>query len=440
MQRFGEFSINSIDENIIDSIPINTVKNHSFVWKQFIDFCKVRNYTLNGETSLENIANILKDWAFNMRRQNGEEYKEQTVKTIWNVTAKMCMEKYKTDYGISFNPFTQSEFKSARDAKNAKRRRLQTQPDKRKESSTFLKYNEFQNLVNHCNEDEPNGLQKKVFFIFSYELAWRGGEGCNCFLSYFKEERDNTGTKTGRIEYNPIFSKTTQGGERPCASSKWLVRNTKNPDICPIRLYGKFLLKRQNNKSERFFLTVNPNWMKSGHWYKNMPVGRNEIAKWTKTEAKNAGLDICSRKITNHSLRATAVSKLAKSGVGEQELIQITGHSSAKSIKSYIQMDQDHHQNIIERMRDNNSSSEAVQPQANMPSTSSMFLTESLATSHQNIIERVRDNNSSSEAIQPQANMPSSSSMSLTENLATSHQNHVVYYQNCTFNVDTFQS
>lgn len=64
----------------------------------------------------------------------------------------------------------------------------------------------------------------------------------------------------------------------------------------------------------------------------------------------------------NHSARATAVSNLAKKEVSEQQLIKITGHSSSQSIKPYLQLDSEHHQNIIESMRSNfpNTSSTTV--------------------------------------------------------------------------------
>jgi hypothetical protein len=61
--------------------------------------------------------------------------------------------------------------------------------------------------------------------IASVEHAWRGGEASNCLLHYFRKETENDGTMTGRIEYNPVFTKTTQGGSQKCANSKWLIQN-----------------------------------------------------------------------------------------------------------------------------------------------------------------------------------------------------------------------
>jgi hypothetical protein len=101
------------------------------------------------------------------------------------------------------------------------------------------------------------------------------------------------------------------------------------------------------------FLTPNPSWQnqQSIGRFKNTPVGRNQISSWMAESAKNWYRFKKKKKITNHSVRATAVSNLAKQGVGEQQLIKITGHSSAHSIRPYLQMDMEHHQTIINSMR-----------------------------------------------------------------------------------------
>lgn len=86
-----------------------------------------------------------------------------------------------------------------------------------------------------------------------------------------------------------------------------------------------------------------------------MPLGKNTISEWTKSSAEAIGLDINKKKITNHSNRATAVSLLVKSGVEEQQLIKITGHNNSNSIKPYLNIDDEHHNKIINNMRGNTS-------------------------------------------------------------------------------------
>ena len=81
----------------------------------------------------------------------------------------------------------------------------------------------------------PDGLQRKLFHVISYELAWRRGEGSSCLIHNFHEERDHNGFLSGRIEYNPIFTKTCQGGSKKLSDSKWLTTNKESPDVCPVR-------------------------------------------------------------------------------------------------------------------------------------------------------------------------------------------------------------
>jgi hypothetical protein len=42
----------------------------------------------HGNTSVGYIVLVIKDWDFNMKRKDGEEYMENVVKTMWNITAK----------------------------------------------------------------------------------------------------------------------------------------------------------------------------------------------------------------------------------------------------------------------------------------------------------------------------------------------------------------
>ena len=123
------------------------------------------------------------------------------------------------------------------------------------------------------DENTPDGLQRKFFHIAASELAWRGNGAVFLLLEYFKEEKYNNGASTGRLEYNPIFAKTAQGGVSRTCKSKWLGKNLVNPDLCSA-----------NIKTNRLFLTVNQKWKQNHNspWFKNCPAGINIIRNWTK--------------------------------------------------------------------------------------------------------------------------------------------------------------
>lgn len=363
MNRFGECSKDEINQNINYCIPPNTVATQSSIWRQFSTFCDAKGYKFERDTSIDKLNDILQDWAFNMRKCNGEDYKEAVVKTIWNTTAKMLQSKYYNEFNIVFNPFTDVQFNASRAARNAKRKILQTQPEKRKSSASALNKSEIFTMAKLYNENEPDGLQKKLYHILAFELAWRGGEATYCKTTYFQSEIDNNGKETGRIEYNPLFSKTRQGGDNKLCDSKWITPNILEQDICPVRLFKKFMEKRGTSITvNRLFLAPNPFWQKSSSkgWYKNVPIGINKISKWTKCSAQRIGIDVKRVKITNHSNRAAAVSELSKSGIEEQSLIKITGHSNSTSIKPYLQIDKEHHSNIIQSMRLNQETTTTV--------------------------------------------------------------------------------
>lgn len=380
MSRFGVCSLSTIDKKVKGNVPINTEKAKKTVWNQFTTFCTEREYTLSAETSEAQLANIMKDYAYNMKKMDGEDYKEGTIKTMWNQTAKLLQEKYLNDFDIKINPFSDAAFKTARGARDAKRKALQSIPEKRRASAAALEEKDWDAMTTVWDEETPDGLQKKLFMIISVELAWRGGEGSMASIHHFKAEQRNDGETTGRIEYNPIFSKTTQGGDKKLSDSKWLVENREIPDKCPVRLFQKLREKRDANiKSDRLFLTQNPFWNKvpGARWYKDSPVGQNTISKWVKESAQKAGLDLGNKKITNHSSRATAVSNLAKSGLGEQQIIKITGHANSNSIKPYLQLDQEHHELIVKKLRRSEPTAENAINSINlMPSTSSGTITD----------------------------------------------------------------
>lgn len=369
--RFGLKSKLEIRQAISENVPVNTIKSKSSVWNQFSSFLLQRGFTLKKTTSIEEIASILEDYAFNMKKQNGDDYKELSIKSIWNSTAQMVQDKFYKEFDIQINPFSDLAFKSARLARDTKRKQLQAIQNKRKVSSAALTVENIIEMAKTYDEEHPEGLQKKIFHLYSFELTWRGNEAVNCKVQYFNKEQDSHGQFTGRIEYNPIFSKTSQGGSKSLTDSKWLVKNNKDESLCPVRLFLKLIDKRKTNPritSDRLFLTVNQNWKNNGIWYKNMPLGVNNMSRWTQISAKKIGIDTKNIKITNHSHRSSAISALSKSGITDQQIIKISGHSNTNSLKPYIQLDPVHHSKLMENLRENSSpstSSSQVQVQTN---------------------------------------------------------------------------
>ena len=65
------------------------------------------------------------------------------------------------------------------------------------------------------------------------------------------------------------------------------------------------------------------------------PLGKNEVRKFLSTAAKNAGLHREGKKVTNHSVRKTCISRLLDAEVPENFVAQLSCHKNTKSLQSY---------------------------------------------------------------------------------------------------------
>ena len=74
-------------------------------------------------------------------------------------------------------------------------------------------------------------------------------------------------------------------------------------------------------------VTVNDNI-----WYRNSAVGHNTLGKFMKTISVDAGL---SQLYTNHYIRASCITVLDDGGVEARHIMNVSGHKSETSIKSY---------------------------------------------------------------------------------------------------------
>ena len=83
-------------------------------------------------------------------------------------------------------------------------------------------------------------------------------------------------------------------------------------------------------------------------WYMKAPLGKNEIKKFLSTAAKNAGLQREGKKVTNHSVTKTSISRLLDADVPENFVAQLSAHKSTKSLQSYKSASAKHQKRMSE--------------------------------------------------------------------------------------------
>ena len=97
-----------------------------------------------------------------------------------------------------------------------------------------------------------------------------------------------------------------------------------------------------NAPESPFYLAVRHNRRSNEEvWYMKAPLGKNEIGKFLSTAAKNAGLHRERKKVTNHYVRKTCISRLFDADVPENFVAQLSNTESLQSYKSASAKHQD---------------------------------------------------------------------------------------------------
>ena len=137
------------------------------------------------------------------------------------------------------------------------------------------------------------------------------------------------------LKYTEDISKTHQGSLKHRGIAPKCVDPYQNKDSssrCIVRIYEMYISHMPSDMKCSPSLYLRPlDQPKTNVWYSCQAVGINEITKTVKRLCSEAGL---SGFRSNHSLRATAASRLYSKNFDEQLISQTTGHRSV-ALRSY---------------------------------------------------------------------------------------------------------
>ena len=123
---------------------------------------------------------------------------------------------------------------------------------------------------------------------------------------------------------------------------------------------------------------VNP--LQDRVWYKNQPLGKNEIGRFMSHAAKQAQLDTSDgRRIANHSVRKTSIGRLLDKNVPESFVIQLSGHKRVESLSSYKAPSFSHQREMFKHLSHSTTLTQPEKEQTS-PITSSMEQTTAATT------------------------------------------------------------
>mmetsp|Transcript_12627 Transcript_12627/g.16962 ORF Transcript_12627/g.16962 Transcript_12627/m.16962 type:complete len:240 (+) Transcript_12627:85-804(+) len=169
------------------------------------------------------INSLLKKFAFNVRKENGDDYKDMSLKNIWNNIAKQIEEKIFASQQREIDIFEGLPFLEARNARGAKRSVLQKDPTKRVVHATPVSSNEAKAML-VLGEQTP--LRVSIAHYFTWEPL-RGGDAFFWFLTDFTWETSNKGGKSRKGKRREKEKEKENEKERERKKMKEKERNMK---------------------------------------------------------------------------------------------------------------------------------------------------------------------------------------------------------------------
>ena len=186
--------------------------------------------------------------------------------------------------------------------------------------------------------DNPTSLLYMVFYFVSLHCCQCGGqEQRDLSINQFVRSSTDISQYDANTyyDYTEFISKNNLHRFRDIHSKNKVVRIYAVTDSgkCLVHLLDYYFNKLPYDP-KAFYLRplVNFSPELGKPWYSNVPIGINTCRNMMKTISEKGGL---STTYTNHSLRATATTRLFLSHVPEKVIQEETGHKSLAGLRAY---------------------------------------------------------------------------------------------------------
>ncbi|XP_068707646.1 uncharacterized protein KIAA1958-like [Montipora foliosa] len=314
-----------LDDFISSEKSENTLKKTAYQWKKFEIFCEEQT---DGNFNAKNVHvdaldELLGKFFKDVRKQNGSEYEPDSLSSF-----QRSIQRRLKELKVSFNILKDEEFCRSREVLAAKRKNLvkQGRGNKPKACRELTREEEeklFESGTFGCHN--PEALQRTLWWFFSLHFGFRARDESRklCWGDLELQTDPETGGEI-LVWLAERGSKTRQGleGSRQF-NPKTFATGTEQCVVRYFKIFDSHRPEEAKTPTSPFFLVINHNaWRTKSTWYRVSPLGKNQIGQFLPKAAKKAGLQACGRKLSNHSVRKTSISRLLDAGIPE-----ISSHS-----------------------------------------------------------------------------------------------------------------
>ena len=272
-------------------------------------------------------------WKF--EKKNGSEYIPDTLYHI--VCGIMRHLRESGDASIDF--FKNDIFANLRRTLDGEMKRLKTKglgTCKKQAECIDIDDEEVLWSKNILGDHSPGALLNTIFYMNGMYFALRSGQEHRqlrhspCQIQLVEKE--------GQIPYllyTEDISKNNPGGLKGRKCSPKMIKhfaNVNNPDRCFVKFFKKYISLCPKKCPPNAFYLKPLAVPKDDCWFSSVAVGHNKLHNMMKKMCEEAGIEGYK---TNHSLRATAATRLFNEGIEEQLIMERTGHHSIDGVRSY---------------------------------------------------------------------------------------------------------
>ena len=325
MDRFSNFSEDEIQKLLENKDADNTKRTYKVAKEVFYEYLNEKG--IPEPTEKSELSQVLKKFYVEARKKDGSSYSMGSLRTI-----RFGLKRYlKTVTG--FDIINDEGFNEANEVYSAKCVQLKKEGLAKVQHKPPIANADLKKLYESAVLN-PKTLLNKVFFEIMLCFCRRGRQNlCQLKKSHFAVMVDASGKK---FVTKVVDELTKNHRENDEAEQGGMMYATEGP-FCPVASFEKYL-QHLNPQNEFLFQRPKKNTTAdSDVWYDNMVVGERYLGDMMKNISKQAGL---SQQYTNHSIRATAVTILDKSGFEARHIMSVSGHRSESSIRSYSKTDE----------------------------------------------------------------------------------------------------
>ena len=339
ISRFPEITSEEIEELKSASVNKNTSRSTKNWMSVFTSWCQSRHFgNVNIEQqSPDQLDNLLSKFYAEVKKKDGGDYEPESLKIM-----QCSIDRYLKDKNYPFSIVRSREFNNSRQILTAKAITLRQQgKGKRPNKAQPLAPEEETALWENGQLGDFNGkvLTNVNFKNLTEQLGFRGRqEHYTAYVEDLVIREQEDGTEV--VEFREGPTKTRSGGLTiRRRTTPQVMHSTDGGKADPVRLFKLWLSKRPEGMKNTgpLYLSVINRPKSAEVWYSKIRMGENMIGNIMKSMASCLKT---TKKLTNHSMRKTLVSKLKRAGQPRNVICEITGHARESSLDDYDEIDE----------------------------------------------------------------------------------------------------